>query len=99
MDLQEGQLATLRNFAFVLMFRPNRLSRSALASTLLCMHESSPLNRLRYKVVFGKDAQDLQAKLNDPDFVPSGYTVTHLTFNSARAEYLVILEDEGSQDR
>jgi len=48
--------------------------------------------------VFGKDAQDLQAKLNDPDFVPSGYAVTHLTFNSARVEYLVILEDEGSQE-
>jgi hypothetical protein len=51
-------------------------------------------NRRRYKVVFGRDAQDLEAKLNDPNFVPSGYTLTHLTFNSARAEYLVILEDD-----
>jgi hypothetical protein len=51
-------------------------------------------HRPRYKVVFGKDAQDLEAKLNNPDFTPSGYAVTHLAFNSARAEYLVILEDE-----
>jgi hypothetical protein len=50
--------------------------------------------RPRYKVVFGKDAQDLEAKLNDQGFTPTGYTVTHLAFNSARAEYLVILEDE-----
>jgi len=62
------------------------------------MHGLHSQNRLRYRVVFGKDAQDLQAKLNDPDFVPSGYAVTHLTFNSARVEYLVILEDEGSQE-
>ena len=62
------------------------------------MHGLQSLTRLRYRVVFGKDAQDLQAKLNDPDLVPPGYVVTHLTFNSARAEYLVILEDEGSQD-
>jgi hypothetical protein len=44
--------------------------------------------------VFGRDAQDLEAKLNDTNFVPAGYTVTHLTFNSARAEYLVILEGD-----
>lgn len=56
-------------------------------------------SRLRYKVVFGKDAQDLQSKLNDPDYTPAGYAVTHLTFNSARAEYLVILEDETFQDQ
>ena len=62
--------------------------------TLLRMANPASTTRLRYKVVFGKDAQDLQAKLNDPDFTPSGYAVTHLTFNSARAEYLVILEDE-----
>jgi len=62
------------------------------------MHGLQSPNRLRYRVVFGKDAQDLQAKLNDPDLVPSGYAVTHLTFNSARVEYLVILEDEGSQE-
>ena len=51
-------------------------------------------NHRRYKVVFGRDAQDLEAKLNDTNFVPPGYTLTHLTFNSARAEYLVILEDD-----
>lgn len=66
---------------------------------LLRMANPVQSNRPRYKVVFGKDAQDLQGKLNDPDFTPSGYAVTHLTFNSARAEYLVILEDEGIQDR
>ena len=54
-------------------------------------------NRQRYRVVFGKDAQDLESKLNNPDFVPSGYTLTHLTFNSARAEYLVILEQDEQQ--
>ena len=55
--------------------------------------------RPRYKVVFGKDAQDLEGKLNDPGFTPAGYAITHLVFNSARAEYLVILEDEGSGGR
>jgi hypothetical protein len=45
-------------------------------------------------VVFGKDAQDLEAKLNDPEFVAPEYAITHLTFNSAKAEYLVILENE-----
>src|SRR6266480_8136613 len=49
-------------------------------------------------VVFGKDAQDLEEKLNDPQFVPSGYSLTHLTFNSAKAEYLVILQDGGDAD-
>jgi hypothetical protein len=49
--------------------------------------------------VFGKDAQDLEGKLNDPVFTPAGYVVTHLAFNSARAEYLVILEDEGNGGR
>ena len=53
--------------------------------------------RPRYRVVFGKDAQDLEGKLNDPAFTPAGYAVTHLAFNSARAEYLVILEDEGNE--
>jgi hypothetical protein len=47
-------------------------------------------------VVFGKDAQELEQKLNDPGFTPSGYAITNLVFNSARAEYLVILEDERS---
>ena len=55
-------------------------------------HSSRP----RYKVVFGKDAQDLEGKLNDPVFTPAGYAITHLVFNSARVEYLVILEDEGN---
>ena len=55
---------------------------------------AAPQNRPRYRVVFGKDAQDLESKLNNLDFVPAGYTLTHLTFNSARAEYLVILEDD-----
>ncbi|HTC47593.1 MAG TPA: hypothetical protein VK722_09750 [Candidatus Aquilonibacter sp.] len=50
--------------------------------------------RLRYRVVFGKDAQDLEGKLNDPAFVPRNYSITHLTFNSAKAEYLVILESD-----
>lgn len=48
--------------------------------------------RARYRVIFAKDAQELEAKLNDTNFVPSEYTITHLTFNSGRAEYLVILE-------
>jgi len=55
--------------------------------------------RSRYKVVFGKDAQDLEAKLKDPVFTPAGYAVTHLAFNSARAEYLLILEDERNDGR
>ena len=50
----------------------------------------------RYRVIFAKDAQDLEGKLNDPAFAPAGYAVTHLTFNSARAEYLVILENQNS---
>jgi hypothetical protein len=52
--------------------------------------------RQRYRVVFGKDAQELEQKLNDPGFTPLGYAITNLVFNSARAEYLVILEDERS---
>jgi hypothetical protein len=50
--------------------------------------------RARYRVIFAKDAQELEAKLNDPGFVPVEYAITHLTFNSGRAEYLVILERE-----
>jgi len=61
------------------------------------MTTSFQSSRPRYRVVFGKDAQDLEQKLNDPGFTPLGYTVTHLVFNSARAEYLVILEDEKLQ--
>lgn len=55
--------------------------------------------RPRYKVVFGKDAQDLESKLNDSVYTPPGYAVTHLAFNSARAEYLIILEDERNEPR
>ncbi|MFZ0321866.1 MAG: hypothetical protein WAL56_22265 [Candidatus Sulfotelmatobacter sp.] len=47
--------------------------------------------------MFGRDAQDLEQKLNDPGFTPPGYVVTHLAFNSARVEYLVLLEDEKHQ--
>ena len=50
--------------------------------------------RSRYRVIFARDAQDLEAKLNDSHLVPPEYTLTHLTFNSGRAEYLVILERE-----
>lgn len=50
------------------------------------------LSRARYRVIFAKDAQELEAKLNDVSFVPPEYAITHLTFNSGRAEYLVILE-------
>jgi hypothetical protein len=50
--------------------------------------------RARYRVIFAKDAQELEAKLNDHNFVPPEYAITHLTFNSGRAEYLVILERE-----
>jgi len=60
---------------------------------------SSQSSRPRYRVVFGKDAQDLEQKLNDPRITPTGYAITNLTFNSARAEYLVILEDENIQER
>ncbi len=59
--------------------------------------QSSQSGRLRYRVVFGRDAQDLEQKLNDPGFTPPGYVVTHLAFNSARVEYLVLLEDEKHQ--
>jgi hypothetical protein len=52
--------------------------------------------RQRYRVIFAKDAQELEAKLNDTNFVPVEYAITHLTFNSGRAEYLVILEREGA---
>jgi hypothetical protein len=51
-------------------------------------------DRQRYVVVFGKNAMDLEEKLNNPNFVPTGYKVVQLTFNSAQGEYLVILENE-----
>ena len=50
--------------------------------------------RQRYVVVFGKNAMDLEEKLNSPNFVPDGYKVVQLTFNSVQAEYLAILENE-----
>ena len=50
--------------------------------------------RQSYIVIFGKNAIDLEEKLNNPSFVPEGYKVTQLTFNSAQGEYLVILENE-----
>ncbi|HXB19894.1 MAG TPA: hypothetical protein VNV88_00865 [Candidatus Solibacter sp.] len=50
--------------------------------------------RQRYLVIFGKNAKDLEEKLNHPDFTPAGYKVTQLTFNSVNGEYLAILEDE-----
>ncbi len=55
---------------------------------------SSQSSRARYRVIFARDAQELEAKLNDINFVPPEYAITHLTFNSGRAEYLVILENE-----
>ncbi len=57
------------------------------------MNSTQP-SRQRYRVIFARDAQELEAKLNDPSFVPPEYAITHLTFNSGRAEYLVILERE-----
>jgi hypothetical protein len=59
---------------------------------------NSPFARVRYRVIFAKDAQELENKLNDVNFVPPEYTLTHLTFNSGRAEYLVILEREQLSD-
>ncbi len=50
--------------------------------------------RQRYIVVFGKNAMDLEEKLNSPSFVPAGYKVVQLTFNSQQGEYLAILENE-----
>jgi hypothetical protein len=37
---------------------------------------------------------DLEEKLNNPNFVPEGYKVVQLTFNSVQGEYLAILENE-----
>jgi hypothetical protein len=57
-------------------------------------NEQAETERQRYVVVFGKNAMDLEEKLNSPNFVPAGYKVVQLTFNSAQGEYLVILENE-----
>jgi len=54
----------------------------------------SQVARARFRVIFAKDAQELESKLNDPIFVPLEYTLTHLTFNSGRAEYLAVVERE-----
>jgi hypothetical protein len=56
------------------------------------------LARPRYRVIFARDAQELEAKLNDSSFVPPEYAITHLTFNSGRAEYLVIVERDAFSD-
>lgn len=58
------------------------------------MHDEVDENRQRYVVVFGKNAMDLEEKLNSPSFVPAGYKVVQLTFNSQQGEYLAILENE-----
>ena len=51
-------------------------------------------DRQRYIVIFGKNAIDLEEKLNDPRFVPPGYKVVQLAFNSAQGEFLTILEND-----
>jgi hypothetical protein len=58
------------------------------------MNDERDESRQRYIVVFGKNAMDLEEKLNNPSFVPDGYKVTQLTFNSVQGEYLAILENE-----
>jgi hypothetical protein len=58
------------------------------------MNRESELERQRYIVVFGKNAIDLEEKLNDPRFVPSGYRIVQLAFNSVQGEFLTILENE-----
>src|SRR5262245_14904156 len=50
--------------------------------------------RQRFIVIFGKNAMDLEEKLNDDRFVPSGYKVVQMAFNSAQGEFLTILENE-----
>jgi hypothetical protein len=62
--------------------------------------DSQPVNtrvessRQRYIVIFAKNAIDLEDKLNDPRFVPDGYKIVQLAFNSVQAEFLTILENE-----
>ena len=68
----------------------------ALSGLLAAAHEAGTTVRFESRAFF---AQDLEAKLNDPVFTPAGYAVTHLAFNSARAEYLLILEDERNDPR
>ena len=58
------------------------------------MNDDADEPRQRYVVVFGKNAMDLEEKLNNPNFVPAGYKVVQLTFNSQQGEYLAILENE-----
>jgi len=50
--------------------------------------------RQRFIVIFGKNAIDLEEKLNDERFVPSGYRVVQLAFNSVQGEFLTILEND-----
>lgn len=57
-------------------------------------NEEIEAGRQRYVVVFGKNAMDLEEKLNNPNFVPVGYKVVQLTYNSQQGEYLAILENE-----
>jgi len=61
---------------------------------VLNMNDDMDTGRQRYIVVFGKNAVDLEEKLNNPNFVPSGYKLVQLAFNSAQGEYLTILENE-----
>ncbi len=49
---------------------------------VLNMNDEMDTGRQRYIVVFGKNAVDLEEKLNNPNFVPSGYKLVQLTFNS-----------------
>jgi hypothetical protein len=50
--------------------------------------------RQRFIVIFGKNAIDLEEKLNDERFVPPGYRVVQMAFNSAQGEFLTILEND-----
>jgi hypothetical protein len=55
---------------------------------------NNDLERQRFIVIFGKNAIDLEEKLNDERFVPSGYKVVQLAFNSVQGEFLTILEND-----
>jgi hypothetical protein len=58
------------------------------------MQSSYESHRKEYIVVFGKNAIDLEEKLNDPHFVPPGYRIAQLAFNPAQGEFLTILQNE-----
>ena len=51
-------------------------------------------SRQKFIVVFGKNAIELEEKLNDSHFVPDGYRVVQLAFNSEQGEFLTVLENE-----